>query len=264
MQYVQIGSLRVSKFILGSNPFSGFSHQGTPRDSEMRHYFSSAHIKAVMKEAESLGVNTIIGRADQHMTRLLMEYWDEGGTLKWFGQTCPEVGSHEVCIARIADNGARACYIHGGVMDYLLANNKLAEIPPAIELIRKRGLLAGVAGHNPAVFEWAEKNLDVDFYMCSYYNAAHRDKNAEHVSGMPEWFLPEDREAMIRTIKNLSKPVIHYKIMAAGRNKPEEAFAVAAKAMRPGDAVCVGIFPKEDASILRTDVKLLESALAKK
>ena len=100
--------------------------------------------------------------------------------------------------------------------------------------------------------------------MCSYYNAAHRDKRAEHVSGMPEWFLEEDRQAMIRTIKGLSKPVIHYKILAAGRNKPEEAFPVAAKAMRSGDAVCVGIFPKEDASILRKDVKLLDSALAGK
>lgn len=261
MKYIQIGSLRVSRFILGSNPFSGFSHQGTQRDMEMKHYFTTARIKEILREAESLGINTLIGRTDHHIIRILMEYWDEGGNIKWFAQTCPEVGNHEACINRAADHGARACHIHGGVMDNRLAQGKIDEIPPAIELIRKRGMLAGVAGHNPAVFEWAEKNIQVDYYMCSYYNSAHRDQRAEHVSGMPEWFLEEDREKMIKTIQGLSKPVIHYKIMAAGRNKPEDALKVAAMAMRKNDAVCVGIFPKDNPNMLRDNVMLLEKFL---
>jgi hypothetical protein len=262
MQNVKIKGIEVSRFILGSNPFSGFSHQGPETDLRMKKHFTTARIKETLGVAAALGVNTVLGRTDHHIMRVLLEYWDEGGKLQWFAQTCPEVGDHHACVSRAADGGAKACHIHGGVMDYLLAQNRLSEIPAVVETIRKRGMLAGIAGHNPQVFEWAEQHLDVDYYMCSYYNAAHRDQQAEHVSGMKEWFLPEDREAMTRLIGQLSKPVIHYKVLAAGRNDPAEAFAYVATHLRPHDAVCVGVCTAGQPDMLREDVNLLEAALA--
>jgi len=81
------------------------------------------------------------------------------------------------------------------------------------------------------------------------------------VSGYPEQYLEEDRKAMTSLIKTLSKPVIHYKIMAAGRNKLDEAFAYVAKSMRSGDAVCVGIFAKDAPLMLQDDVSTFEQAL---
>jgi hypothetical protein len=256
-----MGSVRVSRFILGSNPFSGFSHQTPATDLAMKRYFTTARIKETLRQAESLGITTLIGRTDHHVMRVLLEYGDEGGRLQWFAQTCPEVGSHEACVCRAESGGAKACYVHGGVMDHLLASGRLAEVPPVIRSIRERGMAAGIAGHNPDVFRWAETNLDVDFYMCSYYNAAHRDAKAEHVSGMAEWFLDEDRQAMTSLIRGLSRPVIHYKVLAAGRNKPADAFRVVARAMRPGDAVCVGVCPQQKPDMLREDVELFEQAL---
>jgi hypothetical protein len=261
MQYVTIGDVNVSRFILGSNPFSGFSHQGTDRDQQMRHFFTVARIKQTIHEAESLGVNTIVARSDHHVLRMLMEYWDEGGAAQWFAQTCPELGTPDVSIVRAANNNAKACHIHGGVMDFLLAQHRLDEVPPLIDMIRQKGMLAGIAGHNPQVFEWAEDHLDVDYYMCCYYNAAHRDQRPEHVSGMEEWFLNEDRDIMATLIQRLSRPVVHYKIMAAGRNDPAEAFAYAARHMRPNDAVCVGVYPKDAPGMLQQDVRLLEESL---
>jgi hypothetical protein len=262
MDYIYFKGVKVSRFILGSNPFSGFSHQSPEVDMQMKRYFTVAHIKQTIQEAESLGVNTILARADHHVTRMLMEYWDEGGKAQWFAQTCPELGTPEVSIVRAADCGARACHIHGGVMDYLLAQNRLDEVPPLIDMIRQKGMLAGIAGHNPMVFEWAEEHLDTDYFMCCYYNSAHRDQRAEHVSGMKEWFLDEDRTVMATLIQRLSRPVVHYKILAAGRNDPAEAFAYAARHMRSHDAVCVGVYPKDTTGMLREDVRLLEESLA--
>jgi len=263
MDTVQFGNVTLSRFILGSNPFSGFSHQTPETDLAMKRYFSAARIKATLRQAESLGVNTVLGRTDHHVMRVLLEYWDEGGCAQWFAQTCPEVGSHEACVSRAADGGAKACLIHGGVMDHLLAQNRLDEIPPVVDLIHQRGMLAGIAAHNPAVLAWAEETrLDVDYYMCSYYNSAHRDQRAEHVSGMKEWFLEEDRRIMTATIQELSKPAIHYKVLAAGRNDPAEAFAVVARSLRPGDAVCVGVYPKDKPDMLREDVALFEKSLS--
>ncbi len=261
MLYTPFYHLTISRLILGSNPFSGFSHQSPETDEAMRHYFSSAHIKEVMRQAEAVGVNTLIARTDFHMMRLLMEYRDEGGGLQWFAQTCPEVGSHEACILRAANFGAKAVHIHGGVMDYLYAQGKLDEIPPALDLIREKGMLAGVAAHNYKVIEWAEEHLDVDYYLCCYYNPTRRDENAAHVPGATEFYNESDRQWMTDLIGRLSKPAIHYKIMAAGRNDPKAAFAFAASKMRTGDAACVGIYPKDNPGILAEDARLLEEYL---
>jgi hypothetical protein len=261
MFYSLIKHLKVSTFILGSNPFSGFSHQSIQMDDKMRHYFSTAHIKQILHEAEILGVNTFLARTDFHVMRMLMEYRDEGGRLQWFAQTCPEVGDHVVCIQRAKDYGAAACHIHGGVMDNLYAHGKLDEIPAVVDMIHEKGLLAGVAAHNPAVIAWAEDHLDVDYYMCCYYNPIPRHKNPEHVAGTQEYYGEEDREAMTNLIGTLSRPVIHYKILAAGRNEPASAFAFAASKMRANDAVCVGIYPKDTPNMLGDDVALLEQAL---
>jgi hypothetical protein len=260
METITLGNLRVSRMILGSNPFSGFSHQSPETDLAMKRYFTTERIKANLRQAEGLGINTLIARSDHHVMRFLMEYWDEGGQIQWFAQTCPEVGDHYTGVSRAVSGGAKACHVHGGVMDYLYAQKKLDEIPPVIQLIRDQGLLAGIAAHNPKVIAWAEDNLDVDYYMCSYYNSAHRDERAEHVSGMEEWFLEADRQAMTSLIPGLSRPAIHYKVFAAGRNDPAEALGVVARTMRANDMVCIGIYAKDHPDMLKVDVELFEKA----
>jgi hypothetical protein len=230
---IKIGNLSVSRLILGGNPFSGFSHQSPAQDVSMRHYYTTDRIKETLREAERLGINSHISRADHHVMRYLVEHWDEGGRIQWLAQTCPEVGTVIRGVDNAISGGARACHLHGGMMDNLLANHRLEDVPVALARIRQAGLAAGIAGHKPAVFEWAEKNVDVDYYMCSYYNPTPRDTHAEHRSELTEDFDPADREAMVRTIAGLRRPVIHYKVLAAGRNDPREALEFVARNLRP-------------------------------
>ena len=258
MDTVQIGNRTVSRFILGTNPISGFSHQSVEMDQRMVDWYTPERIRALLVDAESLGINTVIARTDMNVMRFMREYWDEGGTMQWFAQTCPPEGPPEVCIRRAIDGGAAACHLHGGYMDHCLANGNLEQIPGLIEMIRSAGMAAGIAAHDPRVIEWAEEHIDVDYYMCCYYNSMRRDERPEHVHGAKEWFWPEDRETMTQLIQALSKPAIHYKILAAGRNDPREAFAYAAKSMRRGDAVCVGVYTEHNPNMLREDVELFE------
>ena len=259
---VSLGAVTVSRLAIGGNPFSGFSHQGPARDREMRRWYTTARIKEALRRAEAAGITTLFARADNHVMRLLEEYWDEGGTIQWFAQTAPELGTLLRGVEMAVGGGAKAVYVHGGVMDRLLAVGKLDEVPPAIERIRRAGLAAGVAGHDPRVFEWAEKNLDCDFYMCSYYNPIARTQSGEHRPGQQDSFDPADREAMVRTIARLSKPAIHYKVMAAGRNDPREALQFVARHLRPEDAVCIGFFTQAAPNAIEEDLRLLEEALA--
>jgi len=260
---VRIGSLSVSRLMIGGNPFSGNSHRGPQVDAEMRHYYTSERIKATLREAESLGINTLVARADAHICRTLLEYWDEGGTIQWIAQTCPELQSSVLSALAAVANGAKACYIHGGVMDNLVAGGQVDEALGAIDTIKRAGLPAGVAGHDPAVHRWAEANADVDFYMCSYYNSFRRDHNAAYSSHADERFCDEDRRAMAETIQTVSRPVIHYKIMAAGRNDPREAFSYVAQVLRLGDAVCVGVYPAHKPDMLAENVRLFEQCAAR-
>ena len=258
---VKLGSLTVSKMILGGNPFSGFSHQGVERDAEMLHFHTTGHIKETLWQAERAGILTHLSRGDHHVIRYLREYWDEGGTLQWICQTCPEVNTLDKVIDNGIRNGAKAVFFHGGMMDARVRDNvELEELPRAVEKGRRAGLAVGVAGHLPATHRWAEQNLAVDFYMCSYYNPIYRAKTGEHVHGYEETYSPADREAMVETIAGLSKPAIHYKVLAAGRHKPAEALAYVAQHLRPQDAVCVGICLKDNQGAIEENLRLLEAA----
>jgi hypothetical protein len=258
---VSIAGLEVSRVIVGGNPLSGFSHQSPQRDQEMLHYFTTDCVKRTLADAERLGVNTHLSRADHHVMRYLMEYWDEGGKIQWIAQTCPEVGSAARGVSNGIDGNASAVYLHGGWMDFMLAQGKLDEVPDRIKQIHDAGLPAGAAGHVPEVFDWAEEHLDCDFYMCSYYNPSPRDRNAEQAQGIVENYDDADRAAMLERIRDLSKPVIHYKVMAAGRNDPADAMKVVAENLRENDVVCIGVFPKDNPDMLAEDIRLLNGFL---
>jgi hypothetical protein len=229
----------------------------------MVHYYTVAKIKEALRQAEAAGVTTLIGRADGHIIRTLIEYWDEGGKLQWVAQTCPGVGPTVKCVDMALEAGAKACFVHGGVMDVCYFNNDFDDPVRGIEKARAAGLPVGIAGHHPEVFQWAEENLEVDFYMCSYYTASHRRKQTEAQDSPDERFSDEDRQLMAGTIQKLNRPVIHYKVLAAGRNDPAEALAFVARTMRITDAVCVGVYTKLKPDMVTEDVRLFEEAWAR-
>lgn len=261
MQQVEIGGRKVSRLILGSNPFSGFSHQGVDRDAEMVHYYSVANIKRDFRRAEEAGINTVIARGDHHVLRLMREYWDEGGKIQWFCQTCPEVGPPGRTIANAAKIGAPAVHIHGGYADSHVARGEFQPLVDAVACARDHGLAVGLAGHQVATIRWAADNLDLDYFMTSYYNPIPRTGSGEHKHGAAETYVEEDRAAMTAVIATLPAPAIHYKVMAAGRNDPAEAFAYVAQHLRPGDACCVGVFTADNQDMIAEDAEIFQAAL---
>jgi hypothetical protein len=226
----------------------------------MVRYYTVARIKDVLRQAEALGMNTFLGRADAHIRRVLREYWDEGGQIQWIAQTAPEFGSLARNIAEAVATGATGVYLHGGQMDYFFAQGQFDTVRAAVQQIKAAGVLVGVAGHNPRAHEWADEHLELDFHMASYYNPTRRDEHAEHRHGEPECFDDADRAAMVAVIRQLRAPAIHYKIFAAGRKPPREAFAFVAQHLRPQDAVCIGVYPQNKPDMLAEDVRLFETA----
>jgi len=254
---VSLGSVTVSRLAIGGNPFSGFSHQGPDRDREMRRFYTAARIKETLRKAERAGITTLFARADNHVMRLLEEYWDEGGTIQWFAQSASERDDILSNIDTAASRGAKGMYIHGGVVDNLFARGGTEHLARALERMRLRGLAAGFAAHRTPPHEWIRDHLDPDFHLCSYYDPSPRDVDPVHNPDAPESWLPSDREAMARTIRGLSKPAFHYKLLAGGNMDVKESLAFAAQQLRPQDAAVLGFFPKYKPDMMEEDIRLL-------
>ena len=258
---VMLGTVPVSRFILGGNPFSGFSHWNVERDNEMVDWYTMERVKETYRLAEQAGVTAHLGRADNFVMRALREHWNEGGTLAWVAQQCPGVGTLMHGVNNAIHGKAKCCFLHGGEMDHRVATGQTADIPDAIKAIKDAGMPAGVAGHHVRTIQWAVDHLDLDFYMTCYYNPSDRSRQAARNYDDEEQYLEEDRDAMCALIQQLPAPAIHYKILAAARNDPREAFDRVAEAYRPGDAVCVGVFTQQNRNQIQDDVNLLEAAL---
>jgi len=248
MPTTTIGPLTVSRFIVGGNPFSGNSHWSAERSAQMRHWWTSSRIKECLRECEDLGVNTLVARGDNHIQRLLLEYWDEGGQIQWIAQTAPERKSIEANIRQICGTGAKSCYLHGGMADGIFRDGDPEVMRDWVALIKELGMVAGLASHNweyPLRAE--EMDLGCDYYLCCFYDLYGRGG---------EYYEEEDRQAMIRTIQQIEKPCVAYKILAAGRNEPEPAFEFAFEHIKPADPVCVGVYTQNHPDQVAEDVAL--------
>ena len=258
----RIGDLEISRFMIGGNPFSGFSHQSMERTRAMLAWYTDERIVETLFQAQALGLTTCLMRGDDHVVGVLRQYWDQGGTMHWVAQTDSRSPRAVDGALYCLDHGASACYLHGGVMDHYVAQERYAEIAAFIECVHGAGLPAGLAGHKPIDFTWAEANVDADFYMVCYYNPADRDLRPEHDPEATERYEPADREARVAIIQTLERPVIHYKILAAGRLSPQEAFAYATAHMRPQDAVVVGVYTEDNPNMIAEDLALFMAGLA--
>ena len=265
MRRVAIGKVSVSGVCIGGNPFSGFSHQTPQRDREMKEYFTPANIKATLRAAEAAGIDTFCGRTDDHIHGILRDYWREGGRIQWLAQVSPEPNqpdSWRTWLKAAAALGAAGAYIHGGIVDFWYANGQFDRFHEALGLMRAAGVAAGFAGHKPEAHAWIRDHLEVDFHLGCWYNPTDRAKAPQHSSVNERWD-PVDRARMLEVIHTLRAPVIHYKVFAGGNMPVDEAYEVMGRVVRPTDAVCLGMFVKDDPGMLARNVALFEKHVDK-
>ncbi len=243
-----IGKHNISRLIIGGNPFSGGAHAEPLRYSRelFRKYFTPDKVAETLSLAEQHGINTFLGRIDEHIIGLLKHYQKTTGRMiPWIAQTAakPHKGATKSEILEniklAADNGAIGIYFHGQSADYLVQQGKIAEIEEYLNYIRKLGVLAGVGGHEITTIEACEKaQLMPDFYMKTFNRLEYCCPNFERT------------KEFMATVKI---PWIAFKVLAAGRMKPEEGFQAALQ--NGADFLCVGMFDFQ----IERDVKLFKT-----
>jgi hypothetical protein len=272
-----IGNVRISRLICGGNLIIGSAHD---RDliyvpALMRHYFTDRKIMETWQLCEEVGINTMIGPVNSPYAygedptlRVLKRYRDElGGQIQWIAQTYPKTFDLTGSIQIAIDNGAIGAFIHGGIGDNWVQNERVDLLAKAIEFIRKNGLIAGCACHDIRVPMAMEKaGVELDFYMKTlhhdhYWSATPKGQRSGYGAGPNDnmWCLqPEETIEFLKTVK---KAWIGFKVLAAGAIAPSDGFKYAFE--NGADFINVGMFDfqiREDAIIARS---VLEDVLRK-
>jgi hypothetical protein len=266
LPFITLAGRRVSRLILGNNPISGVSHYSAELSTDMENYFTMEKAKALLRRSEELGITAFQGRSDRWILHVLREHRQEGGNLHFICQTATEMADLRANMRLAAKAGAIAIYHHGTETDNYWAEGRIEELRELMKTARDLGVAVGIGSHKPEVIEYVEeKGWDIDFYMTSFYNVYKHMKGRKQsyiITGIvtEDCFADEDRERMCRTIRNVSKTCLAFKILGAGRNSriPEQtegAFRYAFEHLKKSDAVVVGMYPNDHDQV-RENVEL--------
>ena len=245
MPMITLGGLKVSRVFLGSNPFFGFSH-GNPQASpeEMKEWYKPERVMEVMDAAADLGVNAVWTPCYERWVRLWNEYKDKGGKLEhWIGQ--PDRLPMEKDLKIAIENGATAICIQGCRIDDQIRKGRWDIVRGWLELIKSHDLPAGIATHGARTHLVAEeKEMPTDFYHQTLYR--------------PDRYVKKGLEESLAVIEQLDKPVVGYKVLGAGRIKPEETLPYVFTRLKPKDGLCIGVFPKKNRREIHENVALTQ------
>ena len=242
--HAKIKELEVSRMIMGGNLIGGWAHS---RDllyvsKLVNAYHTEDKIIKTLQMAEQCGINTLI--TNPVMCTMLQQYWKLGGKIQFISDGG---WNFMTDIQKSIDNGAAACYLHGGISDILVKNKKLDEIAKALELIRKNGIPAGIGAHElETIKACVAYGLVPDFWMKTLHKTSYWSARIdnERKTTLDEDFADnifcQDPEGTIAFMNKLEQPWIAFKILAAGAIKPLDAFQWAFEC--GADFICVGMF----------------------
>jgi len=256
---IKLGTLEVSRFLLGSNPFWGYSHKNPQLDEEMKTWHTDERIIQICDEAARCGLTTIVSAPDQRWLDLWAKYRAGGGKLTvWVAQCHGEAQQMSEEIDRAVKGGAKAVFIQGHRVEQQFEKGKFDVLRAWLDRIKNAGLPGGYAAHWPNIHPELEKRkFPTDFYFQCCYNITKPNP-------MGEPYHEADRKAAMETIAQIEKPVVAYKILGAGRLRAADGFEQAFNGIRRKDGVCAGIWAKEAIDQIRENATLTEMLTAKK
>jgi hypothetical protein len=247
---IRLGTLEVSRLILGSNPFWGYSHKSAQLDEEMRRHHTDERIMQILDEAADCGLTALASPPDERWVNIWARYLEKGGRLKiWISQCHGNPEQMPAEIDRSVKAGAKAIFIQGLRVEEQFGLGNFDVLRSWIERIKEAGLPAGAAAHWPEVHpELERRKFPTDFYYQCFYNVSQSN---DYSAG--------EREKAMATIKELEKPVVAYKILAAGRLPASEGFEYAFNHIARKDGVCVGIYAQEAIDQIRQNATYTET-----
>jgi len=261
---VKFGKTDITRLIIGSNPFYGYSHFNGTFDHLMRDWYTQNRKMEILHACERQGINTWQMHYNDQPIEDFKRYRGEGGKMNLVLLADFELMKNPKLLPEVAKLGPLGIGHHGNRTDDRFRNGEKDKIKDFLKAVRDAGVMVGLSTHNPAVVDTAEgENWDVDYYQTCLYRVSRTAEEARAEFGeapIGETYMEKDPERMCKMIRQTKKPCLAFKIFGAGRmsgspEQVERAFRFALANIKPGDAVIVGMYPRfQDQVRENTDV----------
>jgi len=280
---VSLGSHRVSRLIVGSNPIYGYSHFNRQYDMHMREWFTDERIVKLLLDCEQAGINTWQANFTWDMKRQFPKIRGAGCNIQFIclaaswhydekmGRTPEEVLEGTIkCAQAAAEFKPIGIAFHGHATDILFRAGKIDLLKTYIDTVHDLGVAAGISTHNPQILTTLhEKGFANEFYMTGlYYLTRHPEDWMKEIGTVPidEGWIASDPPKMAEAVRKVDKPALVYKVLGAGRKcnseeQKRQAIAWAYKNIKPIDATIIGLYPRYSDQVSET-IKMVREALA--
>jgi len=256
-----VGGVSLSRMIIGTNWFLGFSHTSRAKDELINASMDRKKIADILEVFLRSGVDTIMGLIQRPlMYEGIQEAQDRTGKKLIVVSTpglpvsaaTPAQGFDRGEVAKILDEekrlGALFCMPHTSTTDCMVdrCTREIRQMAPVCKMIRERGMIPGLSTHMPESIIYSdETNLDVATYI-SLYNSLG-------------FLMQVEVDWIAQVIRNAKKPVMTIKPMAAGQLRPFQAFNFVWTTLREIDMVTVGTMtPREAEECVELSLGILE------
>ena len=263
----RIGDLNISRMLLGGNLLTHYTHS---RDLKYvynlaAHYNTADKICETLALAEAHGVNTLSVHTVPATLATLKKYrYEMGGKMQWI--ICPtasvddDLSAYAKQVRELVDDGCEAIYLWGVHADRLVAKGRVETVRKLVDIAKDNGVPSGVGGHDINVVKQCEEHgVDADFYIKTFH---HHDyptgPKPDEITGpyreIPGYWCSDPNE-VTEVMKDVERPWIAFKVMAAGAIPPANAFQYAFD--NGADHCLVGMFDFEIAEDARIMNKVL-------
>ena len=240
-----IENLSVSRLMMGTNWFMGYSHSSKAKDRLILDTMSAERIADTMVAFMNHGVDTLYGMSpDPKIVEAVERAQDRAGK-RCIIISIPTLplddpiqcrGEAERILDEYAAIGTDICMPHQCTTDAFVnrRTQRLDGIEVYLQMIRDRNMLPGLSTHMPETPIYADASgLDVATYI-QIYNAAG-------------FLMQIEIDWVQRMIWNAKKPVITIKPLAAGKLPPLVGLAFSWSTLRDIDMVCIGTSSPDEA-----------------
>ncbi len=239
-----VGGISLSRMVVGTNWFLGFSHQTAAKSEFLVNYQTSDKIADILTVFLEAGVDTVLGPNHPLLIRGIEEAQQRSGQKLIVILTPafniepggPVDQEPEAVIANCKRLGATICMPHQMVTDAILdrKTRTIRGVEKITALIRQYEMIPALSTHMPETVVFCdENNYDVETYL-QIYNAAG-------------FMMPVEVEWAHSIIMDAHKPVTTIKPLAAGRLTPMIGLCFSWNTLRPQDLVTVGTTTPEEA-----------------
>ena len=240
----KIEDLSVSRLVMGTNWWLGFSHTSKAKDAFILEYHTPERIADVMEVFLAEGIDTLVGiRNDPTILDAVKIAQDRTGK-KIISITTPHLDlkagpgadTNKKILDEAVSTGASCCWPHQMSTDALLDKRDrcIRDMDGYAAMIRERGMIPGLSTHTPESLVYAdETNLDIGGYI-QLYNAIG-------------FLMQMEVDWVHRVIWNAKHPVLCIKPLAAGKLLPLPGLAFAWSTIRDRDMVALGCFTPDEA-----------------